>query len=77
MPQARGPRRQQLRSHGHRDRVTRKKRWGETEEDTTYTGKELDKSVVNVSQIRQVIQAMKTAVETQILPARAKKYPRP
>lgn len=54
----------------HRDRATRKKRWGETEEDTTYTGKELDKSVVNVSQIRQVIQAMKTAVETQIFPAR-------
>ncbi|WP_397458358.1 type I restriction-modification enzyme R subunit C-terminal domain-containing protein [Pseudomonas asplenii] len=54
----------------HRDRVTRKKRWGETEEDATYTGKELDKSVVNVSQIRQVIQTMKTAVETQIFPAR-------
>ncbi|WP_374490137.1 type I restriction-modification enzyme R subunit C-terminal domain-containing protein [Zoogloea sp.] len=54
----------------HRDRATRKKRWGETEEDTAYTGKELDKSVVNVSQIRQVIQAMKTAVETQIFPAR-------
>lgn len=54
----------------HRDRATRKKRWGETEEDITYSGKELDKSVVNVSQIRQVIQAMKTAVETQIFPAR-------
>ncbi|MBQ1783954.1 MAG: DEAD/DEAH box helicase family protein [Gammaproteobacteria bacterium] len=54
----------------HRDRATRKKRWAETEEDTTYTGKELDRSVVNVSQIRQVIQAMKTAVETQIFPAR-------
>ncbi|MCG9098210.1 type I restriction endonuclease subunit R [Laribacter hongkongensis] len=54
----------------HRDRATRKKRWGETEEDTIYTGKELDKSVVNPSQIRQVIQAMKTAVETQIFPAR-------
>ena len=54
----------------HRDRATRKKRWGETEEDTVYTGKELDKSVVNVSQIRKVIQAMKTAVETQIFPAR-------
>ncbi|WP_292981811.1 type I restriction endonuclease subunit R [Nitrosomonas sp.] len=54
----------------HRDRQTRKKRWGETEEDIAYTGKELDKSVVNVSQIRQVIQAMKTAVETQIFPAR-------
>ena len=54
----------------HRDRQTRKKRWSETEEDTTYTGKELDRSVVNISQIRQVIQAMKTAIETQILPAR-------
>jgi type I restriction enzyme R subunit len=54
----------------HRDRQTRKKRWSETEEDTNYTGKELDRSVVNVSQIRQVIQAMKTALETQIFPAR-------
>ena len=54
----------------HRDRQTRKKRWSETEEDTPYTGKELDRSVVNPSQIRQVIQAMKTAVETQIFPTR-------
>jgi type I restriction enzyme R subunit len=54
----------------HRDRATRRKRWSETEEDTAYTGKELDRSVVNVSQIRQVIQAMKTAVETQIFPNR-------
>ncbi|MFY7941581.1 MAG: type I restriction-modification enzyme R subunit C-terminal domain-containing protein [Burkholderiaceae bacterium] len=54
----------------HRDRQTRKKRWSETEEDTTYTRKELDRSVVNPSQIRQVIQAMRTAVETQIFPAR-------
>ncbi|RCS58185.1 type I restriction-modification enzyme R subunit C-terminal domain-containing protein [Parvibium lacunae] len=54
----------------HRDRATRKKRWAETEADTIYTGKELDRSVVNPSQIRQVIQAMKNAVETQIFPAR-------
>ncbi len=54
----------------HRDRQTRKKRWSETEEDTAYTGKELDRSVVNPSQIRQVIQAMKVAVETKIFPAR-------
>lgn len=54
----------------HRDRATRKKRWGETEENTAYNGKELDRSVVNTSQIRQVIQAMKSAVETQIFPAR-------
>ena len=54
----------------HRDRATRKKRWAQTEDDVVYAGKELDKSVVNTSQIRQVIQAMKTAVETQIFPAR-------
>ena len=55
----------------HRDRATRKKRWAETEDDTPYTGKELDRSVVNPSQIRKVIQAMKTAVETEIFPARS------
>ncbi|WP_374594634.1 type I restriction-modification enzyme R subunit C-terminal domain-containing protein [Aquabacterium sp.] len=54
----------------HRDRATRKKRWAETEEDTPYTGQDLDRSVVNPSQIRNVIQAMKTAVETQIYPSR-------
>ena len=54
----------------HRDRQTRKKRWAETDEDNAYTGMELDRSVVNISQIRQVIQAMKTAVETQIFPNR-------
>lgn len=54
----------------HRDRTTRKKRWAETEEDTTYTGKELDRSVVNPSQIRTVIQAMKKAVEQQVFPER-------
>lgn len=54
----------------HRDRQTRKKRWRETEEDTLYSGRELDRSVVNLSQIRQVIQATKTAVETQIFPTR-------
>ena len=54
----------------HRDRLTRKKRWSQLDEDTTYTGKELDRSVVNPSQIRQVIQAMKMAMETQIFPKR-------
>ena len=54
----------------HRDRQTRKNRWAQAEEDVAYTGKELDRSVVNPSQIRQVITAMKTAVETQIFPTR-------
>ncbi|MES2885015.1 MAG: type I restriction-modification enzyme R subunit C-terminal domain-containing protein [Pseudomonadota bacterium] len=55
----------------HRDRSTRAKRWAQAEEDTAYTGRELDRSVVNVSQIRQVIQAMKQAVEKQLFPGRS------
>lgn len=54
----------------HRHRETRKKRWAETEKDTDYTGKELDRSVVNPSQIRTVIQAMKSAVENALFPSR-------
>jgi type I restriction enzyme R subunit len=54
----------------HRDRKTRRKRWAEAEEDIVYSGKDLDRSVVNESQIRQVINAMRTAVETVIFPAR-------
>ena len=54
----------------HRDRQTRAKRWAETEEDVLYSGKELDRSVVNPSQIRTVIQEMKRAVEQEIFPRR-------
>lgn len=54
----------------HRDKLTRKKRWAQAEEDSNYTSKDLDRSVVNTSQIRQVIRAMKKAVETEIFPNR-------
>lgn len=54
----------------HRDKLTRQKRWDQTEEEKDYSGKELDRSVVNPSQIRQVIKAMKEAVETRIYPNR-------
>ncbi|HRD95956.1 MAG TPA: type I restriction-modification enzyme R subunit C-terminal domain-containing protein [Rubrivivax sp.] len=54
----------------HRDRQTRKKRWSQTEDDEVYTGKDLDRSVVNPSQIRKVIEAMKLAVEAEIFPKR-------
>ncbi|MEX8520426.1 MAG: DEAD/DEAH box helicase family protein [Leptothrix sp. (in: b-proteobacteria)] len=54
----------------HRDRQTRRKRWAQTDDDTAYTGKELDRSVVNPSQIRKVIETMKTALETRIFPQR-------
>jgi type I site-specific restriction endonuclease len=40
----------------HRERLTRAKRRAQTQEDRPYTGKELDRSVVNPSQIRKVIQ---------------------
>ncbi|CAM0998864.1 Restriction endonuclease subunit R [Rhodanobacter sp. Root179] len=54
----------------HRDRQTRAKRWAQTEDDTAYANTDLDRSVVNPNQIRQVIQEMKTAVETRIYPHR-------
>lgn len=54
----------------HRDKLTRKKRWDQTEDDTDYNAKQLDRSVVNTSQIRQVIKAMKEAMETKIFPNR-------
>ena len=54
----------------HRDRQTRKKRWAETEDDTVYTGQQLDRAVVNPNQIRLVIEEMKRAVETRIFPSR-------
>ncbi|MEI2781482.1 MAG: type I restriction-modification enzyme R subunit C-terminal domain-containing protein [Candidatus Competibacter sp.] len=54
----------------HRDRLTRKRRWSQLDEDAVYTGQELDRSVVNPSQIRRVIQEMKRAVEREIFPNR-------
>ncbi|MDO5102079.1 MAG: type I restriction-modification enzyme R subunit C-terminal domain-containing protein [Lautropia sp.] len=54
----------------HRERTTRKRRWAEVEDEVDYQRADLDRKVVNPSQIRQVIQAMKTAVETVIYPER-------
>lgn len=54
----------------HRDKLTRKKRWDQTETETNYDAKKLDRSVVNTSQIRQVLKAMKQAVENKIFPNR-------
>lgn len=53
-----------------RDRLTRKRRWEQADEDITYTGTQLDRDVVNPSQIRTVIKAFKHAVETEIFPHR-------
>jgi type I restriction enzyme, R subunit len=54
----------------YRDRETRARRWAQTEEDVAYDAAELDRSVVNPSQIRKVIEAMKQAVETRLFPGR-------
>lgn len=53
-----------------RDRLTRRRRWEQVDEEITYTGKQLDRDVVNPSQIRTVIRAFKQAVETEIFPHR-------
>lgn len=42
-----------------REKLTRKKRWEQLDEDFTYTAKNLDRDVVNPSQIRHVIRTFK------------------
>jgi len=42
-----------------REKLTRKKRWEQLDEDVNYTGKQLDNDVVNPNQIRTVIRAFK------------------
>jgi len=44
---------------GTRDRLTRKQFWQTLDEETTYTPNQLDEKVVNVNQIRLIIQAVK------------------
>lgn len=53
-----------------RDKLTRKKRWQQEEEDTEYTKNDLDKKVVNPSQIRNIIREYKHALKTTIFPNR-------
>lgn len=53
-----------------RDKLTRKKRWQQEDEDINYQRNDLDKKVVNVSQIRNIIREYKRALETTIFPNR-------
>lgn len=53
-----------------RDRLTRKERWEQLDEDITYSNKDLDDKVVNKSQIRNIIKAFKDAIETKVYPER-------
>lgn len=53
-----------------RDKLTRKKRWQQEDEDTEYNRNDLDKKVVNPSQIRNIIREYKRALKTTIYPNR-------
>lgn len=53
-----------------RERLTRKQRWDSMDEDIVYTANQLDKDVVNPSQIRNVIKAFKQALEEVVYPER-------
>lgn len=54
----------------HRDKLTRKKRWQQEDEDTEYSKNDLDKKVVNPSQIRNIIREYKRALKESIFPNR-------
>ena len=43
----------------HRERLTRRKRWEQLDEDKDYSAKQLDKDVVNPSQIRLIVKQFK------------------
>lgn len=53
-----------------RDKLTRKKRWQREDEDTVYKRNDLDKKVVNPSQIRNIIREYKAALKRDIFPNR-------
>ncbi len=53
-----------------RDKLSRAKRWQQEDEDTAYARNDLDKKVVNISQIRTIIKAYKDALQKEIFPNR-------
>jgi len=53
-----------------RDKLTREERWDQLDEDLDYTSNDLDKSVVNPSQIRNIIKTFKDKLLTEIFPNR-------
>lgn len=53
-----------------REKLTRRNRWEQLDEDYKYTANKLDKDVVNPSQIRNIVKAYKKALETEIFPKR-------
>ena len=53
-----------------RDRLSRKKRWEQLDEDVNYAPSRLDRDVVNPSQIRNIIKAFRDMARTEIYPDR-------
>lgn len=53
-----------------RERLSRKKRWEQLDEDVQYKPSDLDEKVVNKSQIRNIIKAYKDALFTELFPNR-------
>ena len=53
-----------------RDRLSRAKRWKQMDEDLVYTSSNLDRDVINPSQIRTVIRAFRENLFTQLFPHR-------
>lgn len=57
-----------------RDKLTRAKRWQQEDEDTEYKRNDLDKKVVNPSQIRNIIREYRKALQTTIYPNRVDEH---
>ncbi|MBN1969083.1 MAG: DEAD/DEAH box helicase family protein [Candidatus Delongbacteria bacterium] len=53
-----------------RNRLTRKSRWTQLDTDIEYSERDLDRKVVNISQIRNIIKAFKEKITTEIFPGR-------
>lgn len=53
-----------------RERLTRAKRWEMLEDDVSYAGTQIDRDVVNESQIRTVIRTFRDKLFTEIFPGR-------
>ncbi len=54
----------------YRNRLSREKRWAELDEDVDYRPSQLDRDIVNPSQIRTVIRAFKDNLYTSLFPRR-------
>lgn len=54
----------------YRNRMSREKRWAQLDEDVNYRPSQLDRDIVNPSQIRTVIRAFKDALYTSLFPRR-------